>query len=119
MNITVNARHMEVTDSIRDYAHDKTQNLDRYFDRIQTVEVIMDIEGGSPVAEIVVSVARSNRFVARHRGEDMYGCIDKAVHKIEEQLRRHKDKVRDRKGLSHEAQLEQATKPQTTEETEE
>ncbi len=106
MNITVNARHMDITDSIRQYVEQKAAKLERYFDRIQSIEVKIDIDGGLPVAEVVVSAARSGQFVATHRAEDLYACIDKALHKVEEQIRRHKDRLRDRQGPTHEAQME-------------
>lgn len=98
MNISINARHMDITDAIRGYAQEKVQKLQRYYDRIMSVEVIIDIDGGTPVVEIVVAATHNNTFVGHHRGEDMYGCIDNAIHKVEEQLRRHKDRLREHKG---------------------
>ena len=106
MNITVNARHMDITEAIRGHAHEKAQKLQRYYDRIMSIEVIIDIEGGTPMVEVVLTAPHNTTFVARHRGEDMYGCIDNAVHKVEEQLRRHKDRLRDHKGsVSAEGQV--------------
>ncbi len=108
MNITVNARHMHITEAIRDYAREKTLKLEHYFDRITSAEVLMDLDGGMPLVEVIVSASHNITFIGKHRGDDMYGCIDNAIHKVTEQVRRHKDKVRSRKGLSHEEQLEQA-----------
>ncbi|MCK4625974.1 MAG: HPF/RaiA family ribosome-associated protein, partial [Phycisphaerae bacterium] len=45
---------------------------------------------------------RKSVFVAHHRSRDMYACVDQCIHKMEEQLRRHKDKIRDRHGPTHE-----------------
>lgn len=101
MVITVNARHMEITPDIRAYAEEKAGKLVRYFDRINSIEVVIDVDGGVPTAEVVVNAVRNPSFVATHRGEDLTGCIDNAIHKVEEQIRRHKDKVRDRHGPSH------------------
>jgi putative sigma-54 modulation protein len=109
LNIIVNARHMSITDAIRDYAREKALKLERYFDRIMDAEVVMDLDGGIPLVEVIVNATHNTRFIGKHRGEDMYGCIDHAMHKVTEQVRRHKDRVRDRKGPSHEAQLEQAS----------
>lgn len=108
MDITINARHMDITDSIREYVQEKAEKLSRFFDRIVNVEIIMDMDSGSPLVEIVVNASHNSTFVGKHRGEDMYGCIDRAIHKVEEQLRRHKDKVREHKGPTHEEQIEQA-----------
>jgi len=108
LNIKVNARHMDITEAIRDHCQEKATKLQRYYDRIINVDVIVDLDAGTPTVEVVVQASQNNTFVGKHRGQDMYGCIDNAMHKVEQQLRRYKDKVRNRKGPSHAEQLEQA-----------
>lgn len=100
MNITVKARHMDVTDAIRDYVESKVAKLPRYYDNIQTIEAILDVEAEHAVVEVVVTARRKSIFVATHREQDLYAAVDQCVQKISEQLRRHKDKVRDRQGPS-------------------
>jgi putative sigma-54 modulation protein len=111
LNIQVKARHMQITDAIRDYAREKALKLERYFDRIISTEVLVDLDGGTPLVEVIVSASHNVTFIGKHRGDDMYGCIDNAMHKVTEQVRRHKDRIRDHKGPDHEAQLEAATPP--------
>ncbi len=101
MNIVVKARHMDVTDAMREYVESKAAKLERFYDNIKTAEATLDIEADKPVVEIVVTAKRKSTFVATERGDDMYACIDQCLHKITEQLRRHKSKVRDRQGLTH------------------
>lgn len=101
MNITVQARHMAVTDAIRQFVESKAPKLERMYDGLQSVEVILDIEAEQALTEIVVTGRRKSTFVASHRDPDMYTSIEQCLHKITEQLRRHKDKVRDRQGPSH------------------
>ena len=101
MNIVVNARHMDVTAAMRQYVESKVSRLPRFYDNVQSVEVVLDIEAEKPSVEIVVTARRRNTFVATHRGDDMYACFDQCLDKITEQLRRHKDKVRDRQGPGH------------------
>ena len=96
MNIVVKARHMDVTDAIRQYVENKAARLTRYYDRLQTIEVILDMEADKPSVEIVATGKKRSVFVASHRDDDMYATIDQCLHKVCEQLRRHKDKVRDR-----------------------
>ncbi len=97
MNITVNARHMDVTPAIRDYAEEKAGKFVKFFDNIQSVEIVLDTEAGQPTVEMVLTAAPRMTFVAHHREEDMYASIDQCVDKIIEQLRRHKEKLRDHK----------------------
>ena len=101
MNIAVNARHMSATGAIRDYVQSKAGRLSRYYDNIQSVEVILDMEADQSVVEIVVQARRKHTFVAVARDDDMYAAIDQCMDKMTQQLRRHKDKVRDHQRLSH------------------
>lgn len=101
MNITVNARHMGVTDSIRTFVEGKVAKLPRIYDDVQTIEVILDRNADDLVAEIVAHDRHKHTFVATHRDSDLYSSIDQCMDKIVSQLRRHKDKVRDHKAASH------------------
>jgi putative sigma-54 modulation protein len=89
---------MEVTDSIRRYVETKAAKLPKYYDGIQSIEVILDLDAEQSVAEIIVTGRKKHTFVATHRATDMYASVDQCLDKMTAQLRRHKEKVRDRKG---------------------
>ncbi|MBN1362603.1 MAG: ribosome-associated translation inhibitor RaiA [Sedimentisphaerales bacterium] len=99
MLFTITGKHVTITDALRAYAEEKTSKLPRYYSGINQVEVILDgNDTGAHVAvEIIARGEHSNVFVATENGEDAYQCIDAAVHKLEEQLRRKKTKERDDK----------------------
>ncbi len=100
MLFTISGKHVEITDAIRDHAEEKTAKLPRYYNSINQVEVIIDgSEGGWPSVEVIARGEHSNVFVAKERGEDTYACIDVAVHKLERQLRRKKEKQRNNKHI--------------------
>lgn len=100
MLFTITGKHVEVTDSIRSYAQEKVEKLPRYFNSINRIDVIVEgNEGGMPSVEIIAGGEHSNVFVARETGEDMYACIDVAVHKLERQLRKKKEKQRNNKHI--------------------
>jgi len=100
VNIIVKARHMEVTDAMRAYVESKAAKLPRYYGNIQSIEATLDREADQAAVEIVVTASRKAVFVATHRQEDLYASVDQCLRKITEQLRRHKDKVRDRQTAS-------------------
>ncbi|KKL52654.1 hypothetical protein LCGC14_2283330 [marine sediment metagenome] len=102
MKVSVVARHMHVTQAMKSYAEEKTAKLPRLYNGLQTAVVTFDQEAGQHVLEIVATGKHKSTFVASVRGEDMYGCLDQCIHKLEQQLRRHKDRVRDRQGPPHE-----------------
>jgi putative sigma-54 modulation protein len=101
MKIVVNARHMEVTDAMRTHVESKVAKLPRFYDNVQSAEVILDKQGDKAFVEMVVTAKRKNTFVASQLDDDLYAGVDQCLHKITEQLRRHKDRVRDRQGPSH------------------
>jgi putative sigma-54 modulation protein len=94
VNIVIEARHMEVTNSLRQYVESKAEKLPKYYDNLHSIEIKLDLDADQPMTEIVVHAGKKNTFVASARNEDMYACVDQCMHKITEQLRRHKDRVR-------------------------
>lgn len=100
MNIVVKARHMDVTGAMRQYVESKLGKLPRFYDGIHQIEAILDVEADQAVVEIVVTAGRKHTFVARHRQEDMYACVDECVAKMTRQIRRHKDRLRTRQGAT-------------------
>lgn len=101
MDITVSGRHIEITPAVRDYASGKVAKLPRYFDRIQSVDVVTDkTEHPSYEVEIILKADRTDPFVVKVEGQDLYACIDDAVDKIERRLSDHKEKLRNRKHRS-------------------
>jgi len=101
VNVSVVARHMEVTDAIRADAREKAERLTRFYDGLQSAAVTLDKDAGQFLVEIVATGRRKSVFVAHHRDADLHASLDQCVHKLAEQLRRHKDRVRDRQGPSH------------------
>jgi putative sigma-54 modulation protein len=98
VDITISGRHLEITQAIRQYAEEKAAKLPKFYDLVQTIEMILDgHEARLKRAEVVVVAEHKNRFVAHHEGEDLYGCIDQAIHKIQTQLTTHKERFRNRK----------------------
>jgi putative sigma-54 modulation protein len=94
---------MEVTDAIRQFVEGKVSKLPKFLDNnIQSIEVILDKEGLKAVTEIVVTAKKKHVFVATHHDDDLYASVDQCLHKIVQQLHRHKDRIRDRQatGLS-------------------
>jgi len=95
---TITGKHIEVTEAMKHHAEEKTSKLPRYYDSINQVEVIIDGgKGGNVSVEVIARAEHSKVFICTESGEDAYGCIDIAVHKLERQLRRAKGKERDNK----------------------
>jgi putative sigma-54 modulation protein len=100
VQISVTGRHIDLSPELRSYAETKAGKLSRFYDRIQIVEVILNGEGHGFEAEVIVKAEHKNTFVAKDRGDDMYAAVDTVMDKIERQLRRHKERFRNRKHLA-------------------
>jgi putative sigma-54 modulation protein len=88
---------MDVTAPLKTYAEDKANKLNKYFDRIQEIEVVIDAGKDNSRVEMIVNAEHKATFVAQHAQGDAYACIDQCVHKLERQLTDHKEKIRNRK----------------------
>ena len=98
MEIVVSARHMDVSEPIRDYAHKRLAKLTRYYDRVMQVEVILDkAEHSQFDVEVKVLAELGDPFLVQVRGADVYACIDEAEKKLERQLTAFKEKRRHHK----------------------
>lgn len=97
MVVTISARHMDVTEALRNYAQQKVAKLTKYYDRIQEIEVVFDAGKESVNVEVIVHAEHRDMFVAHEGGTDTYASIDGCVHKLERQLTEHKQMLRNRK----------------------
>ena len=80
------------------YLHDKAEKLIKYFGRLMAIEVAVDQGKQAWDVEILVSAEHKHDFVAREVGPTPESAMDQCVHKIENQLRRYKEKVQHHKG---------------------
>jgi putative sigma-54 modulation protein len=98
VEITISGRHLEITPAIRQHAEEKANKLPKFYDLIQEIDIVLDgSEAKAKRAEVVVIAEHKNKFVAHHEGEDLYGCIDQAFHKVQHQISAHKERFRNRK----------------------
>jgi len=92
MQVNLTGRHMELTDSLRNYVTSKFEKLERHFDHVTKVNVILSIEKQRQMAEANFHVSGQDIF-ADTQHEDMYAAIDGLVDKLDRQLLKHKEKI--------------------------
>jgi putative sigma-54 modulation protein len=97
MRITVTGRHMTLGESLRVYAGEKTERLERFYDRVLSADVVFDTQPNAHLCEIIVKGDHHTTFVAKEAHEDPFAALDAAVKDLERQLSRHKEKFRNRK----------------------
>jgi len=96
MKISVTSRHLKPTKDLKDYTKEKLRKIKKYLAEPIEANVILTGEKFRYLAE--VTITHSGKTI---RGEevatDMRSAIDKAIEKIEKQLRRQKDKLNNQK----------------------
>ena len=98
MQIEISTRHGGLEAEQQRYLHDKAEKLLKYFGRLMAIEVAVDHIKHAWEVEIVVSAEHKHDFVAREAGSTPEAAMDACVHKIEQQLRRYKERVQQHKG---------------------
>lgn len=94
MQIKISARHgHHLSDSTQQFIRDKAEKLLRYFDRLTSIEVTVDVEGKR--VEFQAHAEHKHEFVAKEENADVLVAVDAAVAKIEGQIRRYKEKIQD------------------------
>ncbi|MCB1774457.1 MAG: ribosome-associated translation inhibitor RaiA, partial [Gammaproteobacteria bacterium] len=99
--------HVDITDSLRAYVDEKIAKLERHFDHVTNVHVILSIEKLEKKAEATVHIAGADVF-ADSVHQDMYAAIDSLVDKLDRQVLRHKEKVKSHRGNGHRESIEAA-----------
>ena len=92
MQINLTGHHLDVTDSLRNYVHEKFERISRHFDHINNVHVILQVEKLRQIAEAKLNVNGGEIF-ANSESEDMYAAIDSLVDKLDRQVIKHKEKM--------------------------
>lgn len=95
MQINFTGHRMEVTPALRTFTQEKFDKLERHFDKITAINVVFDVEKLRQIAEATILVAKGEVH-ASSESEDMYTAIDILVDKLDRQLIKHKEKIRDR-----------------------
>jgi putative sigma-54 modulation protein len=94
MQINITGHHIDITDPLRDYVTEKMSKLERHFDHVTNVHVILTVEKQQQKAEATVHVSGADLF-AHHESDDMYASIDGLIDKLDRQIIKHKEKIND------------------------
>ncbi len=91
MHVNITARHLKLTPAIADYVQKKLEKAKRFLDPLIWSQVILGVEKTRHLAEIIIH-SSGRTFTAKEESTDLYAAIDLASDKIDEQLRRYKDR---------------------------
>jgi putative sigma-54 modulation protein len=95
MHVTVTFRHIDSSDPLKEYATDKTDRLEKYL--LDPVEVhwVLSVEKIRHTAAATVTANGLRIKAQEETTTDLYAAIDAVLDKLEVQVRKHKEKVKD------------------------
>lgn len=94
MNLIIHGHHVEITAALRAYVEAKMERIRRHFDNVIEADVLMSVQDKlRHKAEITLRV-RGTAMHAEAIDGDMYAAIDALIDKLDRQVLRHKDRVK-------------------------
>lgn len=94
MQLNLTGHHVELTTPMRDYVNSKMERLERHFDHVTDIHVVLSVEKQRHKAEATMNVSGGTLFADSVQG-DMYAAIDALVDKLDRQVKKHKEKLTD------------------------
>lgn len=95
MQISISGHHIDVTEAMRAYVLEKFEKLERHFEHITSIHVILEVEKNRQTAEATIHIKGGELF-ADATSEDLYAAIDMLIDKLDRQILKHKEKNLDR-----------------------
>ena len=98
MQVAITSRHGTLAADVQERIKEKSEKLLTFFERVTAIVVTVDFQvervGGIKV-EILVDAEHKHNFVAAETGEQVLATFDLALHKMETQIRKYKEKIQD------------------------
>ncbi|MES9897524.1 MAG: ribosome-associated translation inhibitor RaiA [Sedimenticola sp.] len=91
MQISLTGHHMDITDSLRNAVDSKFERLERHFEHVTNVHVILSVEKLRQKAEATLHVNGADVH-GECVEEDMYAAIDGLIDKLDRQVKKLKEK---------------------------
>jgi putative sigma-54 modulation protein len=94
MQLNLTGHHVDITPPLREYVENKIQRLERHFDQVTNVHVVLSVEKVRHKAEATLHISGGNLY-ADCESNDMYAAIDSLTDKLDRQIKKHKEKLTD------------------------
>lgn len=94
MQLEISVRHGHLSEASQEKLRSKADKLGRFFERLTSIEIVVDLKDeDSPRVDIMVSAEHKHDFVAHEQSDNLMKSFEAAMQKIEQQLRKYKDRV--------------------------
>lgn len=100
MKITFSGKSVSTTDREREYAEKKLQRLARFFRNTREAHVMHSVQRNWQIVEVMVDLD-GTLLRGEARTADFFASIDEVAEKLEHQVRRLKERVKQHKGRAN------------------
>lgn len=94
MQLSLTGHHVDITPALREFVETKLGRLERHFDNVTDVHCILTIEALLHRAEATVNLS-GGTIHADSTAEDMYAAVDGLIDKLDRQVKKFKEKLKD------------------------
>ena len=94
MQTSVTFKNLDPSEHLKSYAMDKLDRFDRLLDNPAEANVVLSVEKFRHIAEININGDRLN-INGKEEINDMYSAIDMVMDKLEKQIKKGKQKIRE------------------------
>lgn len=112
MQTSVTFKNLDPSEHLKSYVTDKLDRFDKFLDNPAEASVVLSVEKFRHIAEINISGDRMS-INGKEEVNDMYSAIDLVLDKLEKQIKKSKEKIRERRNNAKtkvlEAQMESAS----------
>jgi putative sigma-54 modulation protein len=92
MQLSIDGHHVEVSPAMQEYIANKMTRIERHFEHVVNIHVVLGVEKQRHKAEATIHVT-GNNIHAGSEHEDMYAAIDLLLDKLDRQIKKHKEKL--------------------------
>jgi len=95
MSIEVTVRHLDISDTLQKFAHDKSEKLIEKFPAIEFVHVVLDKDGPFYTTSLSIQGGQKTTAESIDKDADMTAAINASFDKAEAQLRKNAQRRQD------------------------
>jgi putative sigma-54 modulation protein len=96
MQTSVTFKNLDPSDHIKSYVSEKLDRFDKYFHNPGEANVVLSVEKFRHIADVNISADKMT-INGKEETEDMYSAIDMVLDKLDKQIKRNKQKIRERR----------------------
>ena len=99
MQTSVTFKNLDPSEHLKAYVSDKLDRFDKFLDNPAEANVVLAVEKFRHIAEINIAGDKLN-IIGKEETNDMYSAIDMVLDKLEKQIKKSKQKIRERRSSS-------------------